>query len=241
MSLVCHYLSVNRTDRLYALREELRRAGSAGRTAERLAETFEVSIRTIKRDISALQHGGFPVRARPGPGGGYAVDAAATLPPVNFTDAEASGLAAAIAAHRGQPFDSHARAALAKVLSVMDAASKERSDDLGSRIWIDHTDTAGDARIRRAVEQALRQRRVLSMRYRDKHGSETSRRVDPVFLAHTQGAWHLVAHCRTRDAVRWFRLDRITAASSTAEPATAISVESVGTPPPTARTITSDN
>ena len=103
---------MNRTDRLYALREELRGVGSAGRTAERLAETFEVSVRTIKRDISALQHGGFPVWAQPGPGGGYAVDASATLPPVNFTDAEVSGLAAAVAAHRGQPFDGHARAAL---------------------------------------------------------------------------------------------------------------------------------
>lgn len=148
----------------------LRRSGTAGRNADRLAEIFEVSVRTIKRDISTLQHGGFPVWARPGPGGGYIVDAAATLPPVNFTDAEASGLAAAIAAHRGQPFDSHARAALTKILSVMDAATRERSDDLGSRIWIDHTDAPGDARIRRAVEQALHQRRVLSIRYRDEDG-----------------------------------------------------------------------
>lgn len=75
MSLVCHYLRMNRTDRLYALREELRRAGSVGRTADRLAETFEVSVRTVKRDISTLQHGGFPVWAQPGPGGGYAVTA----------------------------------------------------------------------------------------------------------------------------------------------------------------------
>ncbi len=240
MSPACHYLWVNRTDRLYALREELRRSGTAGRNADRLAEIFEVSVRTIKRDISTLQHGGFPVWARPGPGGGYIVDAAATLPPVNFTDAEASGLAAAIAAHRGQPFDSHARAALTKILSVMDAATRERSDDLGSRIWIDHTDAPGDARIRRAVEQALHQRRVLSIRYRDEDGAETARRVDPVFLAHTQGRWYLIAHCRTRDAIRWFRLDRITAANSTAEPAADIPVESVGTPPPTARTITSD-
>ncbi len=232
---------MNRTDRLYAVREELRRAGSAGRTAERLAELFEVSVRTIKRDISALQHGGFPVWAQPGPGGGYAVDAAATLPPVNFTDAEVSGLAAAVAAHRGQPFDSHARAALAKVLSVMDAAAKERSNELGNRIWIDHTDTPGNASIRRAIERALHERRVLSMSYRPEHGEETARRVDPVFLAHTEGRWHLVAHCRTRDAIRWFRLDRITAAHLTAEPARAIPVESVGTPPPTAKVVAPDH
>ena len=239
MSPVCHYLCMNRTDRLYALREELRRAGSAGRTAERLAVLFEVSVRTVKRDISALQQGGFPVWAQPGPGGGYAVDAAATLPPVNFTDAEVSGFAAAVAAHRGQPFDSHARAALAKVLSVMDSTARERSSELGSRIWIDHTDTPGDAQTRRAIEQALHERRVLSMRYRNEHGDETVRRVDPVFLAHTQGRWYFVAHCRKRDAIRWFRLDRITSAHPTAESARDIAVDSAGTPPSTAKAIAS--
>lgn len=229
---------MNRTDRLYALREELRRAGSAGRTAERLALRFEVSVRTVKRDISALQQGGFPVWARPGPGGGYAVDATATLPPVNFTDAEVSGLAAAVAAHRGQPFDSHARAALVKILSVMDSAARERSSDLGSRIWTDHADTSGDTQTRRAIEQALHEQRVLSMHYRNEGGHETVRRVDPVFLANTQGCWYLVAHCRTRDAIRWFRIDRITSAHPTAEPARDIAVDSVGPPPPTARAIT---
>ncbi|MDT0327328.1 helix-turn-helix transcriptional regulator [Nocardiopsis lambiniae] len=229
---------MNRTDRLYALREELRRAGPAGRTAERLAEIFEVSVRTIKRDISALQHGGFPVRARPGPGGGYVVDAAATLPPVNFTDAEVSGLAAAVAAHRGQPFDSHARAALAKALSVMDANARERAAALNDRVWINHTEPPGDARTRHTIEQAFHERRVLVVHYRDRQDRRTTRRVDPVLLARTQGHWYLVGHCRTREAIRWLRLDRVTAAHLTTEPALDIPVEAVGAPPATARAVT---
>ena len=228
---------MNRTDRLYALREELRRAGSSGRTAERLASRFEVSVRTIKRDVSALQQGGFPVWAQPGPGGGYVVDTAATLPPVNFTDAEVSGLAAAVAAHRGRPFHDDARAALAKILSVMDAATRERSRRLGARIWVDHDEGEVTAQVRRAVEQSLREGRVLSIRYRDERGQETSRRVDPILLAYTRGHWYFVAYCRTRDAIRWFRLDRIAAAHLTAEPATDIAVESVGTPPPSAEAV----
>lgn len=231
---------MNRTDRLYALREELRRAGLSGRTADRLAEIFEVSVRTIKRDLSSLQQGGFPVWSRPGPGGGYAVEAAATLPPVNFSDAEVSGLAAAVAAHRGQPFDGHARAALAKALGVMDARTRERATRLSGRIWIDHTATSSDARTRGAVERALHEQRVLSLRYRDEQGRETSRRVDPVLLAFTGGGWRLVAHCRVRDAIRWFRLDRIAAARVTAEPAAEIPVESVGSPPTTARPVALD-
>ncbi|MEW1988527.1 WYL domain-containing protein [Brevibacterium casei] len=231
---------MNRIDRLYALREELRRAGSVGRTAERLSEIFEVSVRTIKRDISSLQQGGFPVWAQPGPGGGYAVDAAATLPPVNFTEAEASGLAAAVAAHRGQPFDGDARAALAKVQAVMDSRTRERSGRLGERIWIDHADDPGSPQVRRTIERSLEDRRVLSLHYRDRNGRESARRVDPVFLAHTQGRWFFVAHCRDREAVRWFVLDRILTAHLTAEAATDVPVAAVGTPPPTARAVTGE-
>ncbi|WP_136707981.1 WYL domain-containing protein [Agromyces sp. H66] len=228
---------MNRTDRLYALREELRRAGSAGRTAERLAETFEVSVRTIKRDISTLQHGGFPVWARPGPGGGYVVDPAATLPPVNFTDAEVSGLAAAVAAHRGQPFDGHARAALVKILDVMDAPARARATDLGARLWIDHVDTPSTSRVRHAVEQALHERRVLSLRYRDRNGELSTRPADPILLANTRGAWWFVAYCHRSEGIRWFRLDRIESAHLTAEPAADIPVSEVGVPPASAQAV----
>ena len=238
MSLVCHHFSMNRTDRLYALREELRRADSAGRTAEDLAELFGVSTRTVKRDISTLQHGGFPVWARPGPGGGYAVDRAATLPPVNFTAAEVAGLAAAVSASRGQPFNDHARAALVKALSVMDAPARERATRLSERVWIDHTEPPGDVRIRQAIEGALREQRVLIVNYCDRHDRPTERRVDPVALAGTAGRWYLVGNCRTRKAIRWFRLDRMTSARLTTEPSMAISVEDIGTPPATAQAIT---
>ena len=229
---------MNRTDRLYALREELRRAGRAGRTAERLAEVFEVSVRTIKRDIATLQHGGFPICARPGPGGGYVVDKAATLPPVNFTAAEVSGLAAAVAAHRGQPFDSYARAALVKALSVMDAQARERATVVNDRVWIDLTDTPSDTRTRHTIERALHEQRVLVVHYRDGHDKQTVRHIDPVVLARTGGQWYLVGNCRTRKAIRWFRLDRVTSAHLTTEAAAIIPVEAVGTPPATAKAIT---
>lgn len=227
---------MNKTDRLFALHEDLRRAGPVGRSAQHLAERFEVSTRTIKRDVSTLQQAGVPIAARPGPGGGYVVDPAATLPPVALTAAEVSGLAAAVAAHRGQPFDGHARAALVKILDVMPPAARARATDLSERLWIDQTATPPAPRVRSAVEQGLHERRVLAITCRERSGS-LSARVHPVLLAHTQGRWYLVGRCDTAEDVRWFRLDDIRSAYVTGDPAADIPVAAVGAPPTTAHPV----
>ncbi|GAA1094359.1 helix-turn-helix transcriptional regulator [Nocardiopsis metallicus] len=154
---------------------------------------------------------------------------------MNFTDAEVCGLAAAVSAHRGQPFDGHARAALTKVLGVMEPRARRRATELTQRVWIDRTDAdVGTARSRHAVDQALQERRVLWLSYRDREGTGTDGTVDPVLLARARGHWFLVARCRHEDAVRWFRIGRVERARVTAECAADIPVESVGTPPPTA-------
>ena len=230
---------MNRTDRLYAIREELRRAGPRGRTAEQLAETFEVSVRTIKRDISALQAGGFPAWARPGPGGGYVVDANATLPPVNLTPSEVSGLAVALATQTGQPYAAHARTALAKILAVTTPTDRDRAQRLASRVWINHTDEPSpiNPKVRQAVEEALAAARTISLRYRDNEGSESERRVDPQLIGKTQGHWYLIGYCHTRKAIRWFRLDRIAAAHLTQQASTDRPVADIGVPPKTARPV----
>ena len=230
---------MNRTDRLYAIREDLRHAGPQGRTAEQLATTFEVSLRTIKRDISALQLGGFPVWARPGPGGGYVVDAAATLPPVNLTPSEVLGLAVLLATQTGQPFAAHARTALAKILAVTAPTDRQRAERLTSRVWVNRIAAAPtiDPIVRSTVEEALAAQRVLSLSYRDRNGVESQRRVDPQILGHTGADWFLVAYCQTRQAIRWFRLDRITAARLTRQISTDRPVTEIGAPPHTAHPV----
>ena len=65
---------MNRTERLYAIAEALRAAGDDGRTSAWLAERFEVSTRTIKRDVTALQEAGRPIAGFGGRGGGYRID-----------------------------------------------------------------------------------------------------------------------------------------------------------------------
>ena len=223
------------------MREELRRAGPLGRTGEQLARVFEISVRTVKRDISALQSGGFPVWARTGRTGGYVVDADATLPPINLTPAEVSGLAVALTHQPGLPFEAQARAALVKILSVTTPTTRDRAQRLADRIWTNRTQEApleGDPSVRTVIEDALADQRVLRLSYRDANGAESDRFVDPQLLAHTGECWYLVAHCQTRDALRWFRLDRISLARLTTRTSTDIPVREIGEPPATARSTT---
>ncbi|MBM0259200.1 HTH domain-containing protein, partial [Micromonospora sp. 4G55] len=107
---------MNRTDRLYALVEELRAVSPRPRSARWLAGRFEVSTRTIERDISALQGSGVPIWAEPGRTGGYVVDRAHTLPPVNLTAVEAVAMAVALHRLGGTPFAGAGATALRKLL-----------------------------------------------------------------------------------------------------------------------------
>src|SRR5579884_4499269 len=104
--------------------------------AAELARRFEVCTRTIERDLLALQEAGMPIWAQPGPGGGYALNVDATLPPLNLTPAEAAAIATALAATRALPFGEAGRSALRKLAAVMAAAPKDAAARLVSQIRV---------------------------------------------------------------------------------------------------------
>ncbi|RBY93177.1 YafY family protein [Blastococcus sp. TF02A-30] len=226
---------MNRTDRMHALAEELRRAGARGRTAQRLADWLEVSPRTIKRDVSALQQAGVPIWASGGPGGGYVLDAAATLPPVNLTPAQAVAVAVALAGASDAPFAADGRTALEKVLDVMGPGARQEAERLGGRVWV----RGGRGRPAPAavLEEALLRGRVVAIRYRDGEGAVSRRRVEPHLLVRTGDRWYLIGWCQDRQAPRWFRWDRIETADLTTEPAPERDPALFGTPPPDAHAV----
>ncbi len=208
---------VNRTERLYAIAEELRSAGPAGRTSRWLAQRLEVSVRTVKRDVDALLQAGVPIWAQAGPGGGYVLDAAGTLPPLNVTAAEAAAIAVALAALPALPFAADARSALSKVLAAMPQAERDRAEAVAGRLWLRVPEQPPRPAVGRVLDEAVRSRLVVALRYTSADGAETERTVEPVALAATRGHWYLLAWCRWRRGPRWFRTDRITAAHLTTE------------------------
>ena len=227
---------MKRVERLHALSERLRRSGVRGCTAERLAAEFGVSVRTIKRDIDALENSGTPIWARPGPSGGYGVVPQANLPPVSLTPGQAVALLAAVSAAPEAPYADLASVAVRKIMDVLDPRTRESVDALARRIWVD-TKGSGIRAVRSTLEEAMSEQRVVRIRYCAQQGSETLRDVEPVIFASTNGVWYLIGWCRLRDAMRWFRVSRISHASVTREPCGTHSVEEIGAPPSTSQSV----
>jgi predicted DNA-binding transcriptional regulator YafY len=219
---------VNRTDRLYALVEVLRAAAPAARTARQLADRFEVSVRTIERDIGALQQAGVPIWSTPGPGGGYTLDRSMTLPPVNFTPREALALAVALSRAGPMPFAEAARAGLDKLLAAMSHDAAERTRDLAQRVRLFLPDDPASGGLSPVVERAVLDREVLEIEYEDATGAVSSRAIEPAGFVGNGDDWYLVAWCRLRDAGRSFRLDRIRSMRATGEYASDRPFELVG-------------
>jgi predicted DNA-binding transcriptional regulator YafY len=207
---------MNRTDRLYGLVEDLRAAAPTRRSARQLAERYEVSVRTIERDISALQQVGVPIYADTGRRGGYAIDPSRTLPPLNFTPAEAVAVSVALRGANGSPFARAASSALRKIMAAMPPQEASAARELAGRVGFLHP--AVDTPVPLIIENALAARHVLRLHYADKNGALTERDVEPVMFMASPEAWYLVAWCRLREELRVFRLERILAGEDTGEP-----------------------
>ncbi len=245
---MCHYLwhefllrtardvAVKRAERLHALSELLRRSGTRGCSADRLAREFDVSVRTIKRDLAALERSGAPLWSRPGPGGGYGLAAGATLPPVTLSPEQAVALLSAVSAAQDAPYADLAVAGVQKILDVLDPRTRARAEELAGRVWVAGPDPASRA-VRSAIEEAMAEQRVVRIRYTAASGATSTRDVEPVLFAAARGSWYLVGWCRLRDAMRWFSVSRIERASVTQLACSGHSVAEVGEPPENARPV----
>lgn len=207
---------MNRTDRLYALVEELRAVAPRPRSASWLARRFEVSIRTVERDLDALRQTGVPIWAEPGRTGGYALDRDRTLPPLALTPAEALAITVAVRTAQGSPFEGDARSAAQKVLATLPAGVRRVEERLAGSVYRAHGQDPAPPTAP-VIAAAVASGRVLGLTYVDGVGARTQRAVEPVGVLWGSDGWYLLAWCRLRAGLRGFRVDRIAAATATAE------------------------
>lgn len=204
---------MNRIDRLYALAEELRAAGPRGRTARQLAARFEVSVRTIERDLSALGQAGVPLATKQGRTGGYSVDRAMSLPPLNFTAREAMAVAVALSRSDHILFSRDSRSALQKIVAAMPQRALDEARTAAAKVRLLVRPVPDpDGEVAEQIWRAVRDNQVLRIAYTDVGGVETVREVEPQHVVVGPNGSYLTAWCHLRQEERVFRMDRISKA-----------------------------
>jgi predicted DNA-binding transcriptional regulator YafY len=160
---------MRKKSRLFALAEALR-GRRTGVTAQELADRFGVTIRTIYRDLDALQDAGLPLRADRGRGGGYALDKAYQLPPINLTAREGAlivALGKMAIDQRLLPFTASLSAALDKVRGALSTSAQRELLRLVDQLQIVGVPALPvPTEVRAAVETAWFEDRALCIHYR---------------------------------------------------------------------------
>ena len=203
---------MNRIDRLHAILTHLQSKKLV--TAQEIADRFKISLRTVYRDVKALDESGIPVIGEAG--SGYSIMEGYRLPPVMFTQEEASALllGAKLAEHftdasiRKQ-YDS----ALFKIKAVIRGVDKDYVENLEEHVAVFRSGVSHpelNDRFIGQLQKAIVEKKVVHLVYMANHSQETTERdVEPIGLCYYGESWHLIGWCRLRSDYRDFRLNRI--------------------------------
>ena len=151
--------------------------------------------------------------------------------PLSLTPEQAAAVAVALAAQPDGPYAAEGHGALERVLAALEPDPRRREALVTSTLLV-RVEAERAAAVRSRLEQGLARHRVVVLTYRDGKGAATRREVEPQLLARTADREYLVAWCREREAIRWFRLDRVASAELTDESAPRRDPATFGAPPP---------
>lgn len=202
---------MNRLDRLTAILIQLQSKKVV--RAKEIADRFDISLRTVYRDIRALENAGVPIGAEAGLG--YFLVDGYHLPPVMFSKEEAGALFLSAKLAEGfadQKTKEFHQSALFKIQAILRSTEKDFLESLSTSVKVfdfypiperNHNHLLG-------IQQALSEQRKLNISYTSNTKNEnTSRVIHPIGLCFYGAAWHLIAYCELRKNYRDFRSDRI--------------------------------
>jgi predicted DNA-binding transcriptional regulator YafY len=204
---------MNRIDRLSAILIQLQTRKNT--RAMDIAERFEISLRTVYRDIRSLEEAGVPIIGEAGIG--YSLADGYRLPPVMFTREEATAFITAeklVKTLTDQANSTHYSMALDKIRAVLRSTDKDYLEKLDDRIKVikskRHPGIQKQENPLQVILDALSRKLVMELDYFVYYRQEyTSRKVEPIGVFYLDNYWHLIAYCKERAACRDFRFDRI--------------------------------
>lgn len=206
---------MNRIDRLLGILTLLQSRKYV--PAESIAEKFDISTRTVYRDIKALNEQGIPVSFEQHRG--YFIVQGYFLPPVSFTPDEANALLlmeTMVNAFADRSIKKYYSEALNKVKAVMRSSHKEALEHLNENIklqvpaFINH-----DYEYLSHIQNAITAKHILEIAYTNKKDEHTKRKVEPIGLIYYAFSWHLIGWCHHRQDYRDFKVSRIVSLKDT--------------------------
>lgn len=200
-------MKINRLVSIILILLEKKRIG-----ARDLAERFEVSPRTIYRDIDAINMAGIPVRSTSGVGGGFEIMQEYKMNRKVFSSADLSAILMGLSSLSDMIRGDELVSALAKVRSFIPADRARDIELRANQISIDLTPWIDNRNVQtylNTIKTAMQERRVLSFEYADRFGNKTTRTAEPYQLVLKGSHWYVQMYCRTRNDFRLFKLFRM--------------------------------
>jgi predicted DNA-binding transcriptional regulator YafY len=179
-----------------------------------LARQLEVSSRTVQRYIARLQDLGFPVESSRGVGGSYRLKPGFRLPPMMFSTEEALALSLGLEAlaHLGlTDFTPAMQTAKGKLERVLPKATRQQVQDMQAALGLEASTwvVPTNAEVVIGLAKAMQAQQPVAFAYTSFEGQLSQREVEPYGVLHHERRWYMVGHCRTRQALRVFRADRM--------------------------------
>lgn len=180
-------------------------------TATGLAKKYDVSVRTIYRDIRTLEKSGVPIFTEEGKG--YSLLEGYRLPPVLFTQEEANALITAeqlVLKNKDASFTANYSNAMVKIKSVLKYSQKGKANLLSDRVYVD----GNNEKVRTSdnlmkIQTAITNFQLMEIEYRSSKDEVTKRKIEPFAFYSNKGNWLLIAFCRLRNDFRAFRIDYV--------------------------------
>ena len=209
---------MNRIDRLFGILTTLQSKKYV--TATQLADKYEISVRTVYRDVRALEELGIPVSFEQPKG--YFIVQGYFLPPLSFSVDEANSLilmASLAEKFADKSIARHSNNALAKIKTVLKSSVKDQTNRFSDHINVyipESEKTENDFLI--DIQTAIAKQIIIAIEYADNQGVKTTREIEPIGLVFYNMQWHLIAWCWKRNDYRDFKVKQVSNITCTEQP-----------------------
>lgn len=215
---VDNVLGMNRVDRLFAIVTLLQSKKFV--TGEEIADRFEMSVRTVYRDIKAIAESGIPVSFNPNKG--YFIVPGYFTPPVSFTIEEANALLLSqtlVGGFADQTVQQEFSTAMTKIRAVLRQVDKEKLSILENGLKMQlprRLDSELD--YLSSIQHSITEQMQIKIGYESLKQEISERKVEPIGLVFYAFSWHMIAYCHLRNDYRDFKITRIKTLAKTSEP-----------------------